>query len=293
RRMIVIVCGAMFIGAIPATADDSSDLSSLRNDRDRLSRQYDELAGKVSGFLSLSRELRSKDDEEMKMLIDGICRQDIEVSDDDADDIANSLVFDAVSEVSQSFGVMERDGDNLLDKLETLMNDLKSTRDRYGSLRNSSEVGSDASSALDAISRLIDDSSRRYDELQSDYKTLSNLKEGVMKGTNNPKIRAALEYGKQQHKDMQWRLGCDHSEVSVSGGRADCVKFDSSYGCVVIEIKPSTYDESKAMDQARRYIDGLKTMFKDDSKAQQYCKKDSSGNWEFTARVESYTACRS
>ena len=276
----------------PAMADDASDLSSLKSDASNLQRTFESLNRETTDFLNLSRELRSKDSAELASLIKAICGQDLEQSGDDADRIANDLVFDAVSEISQSFNVLEDNGERLDDQLENLLNSLKSTRDRYRSLASSAQVGSEAQGVLGQIESNINTTDRRYAELKQDYNTLLNVRDNVMKGSNNPKIRAALDYGKAKHIDLQRSLSCDATEVSVSGGRADCVKFDSSYGCLVIEIKPDTYSRSDAERQASGYVDGLKKLFKDNSKAMQYCKMDSSGDWIFTPRAEFYPACR-
>jgi chromosome segregation ATPase len=273
-------------------ADDANDLAQLKSDANNLKQQTEAATSKATEFLNLSKELRSKDDSELNELIRGICMQDIEVSGDDADRIANDLVFDSVSEISQSFEVMEERGDDLKGELEDLMNAIKSTMDRYEELEASEEVGDEAEDLIEQLMSNLETVNRRWSEINQDYQTLMNVQNGVMKGANNPRIRASLDYGKDMHKKMQDSLNCDDREVSVSGGRADCVKFDSSYGCLVIEIKPDTYSDNEARSQAERYISGLKSMYKDNDKAKQYCKLDSSGDWIFTAKSESYPACK-
>lgn len=293
RSAMLVWCFVPSVALLsPAGADEASDLADLKSQAAKLRGETESLSSESNAFLTLSRELRSKDETELAELINGICRQDIEVSGDDAERLANDLIFDAVSEISQSFAVLEDRGDELKDDLEDLMNSLKSTIDRYDDLEDSDEFGDEAEDLIEQVEKDLDTVNRRYSEINQDYQTLLNVQNGVMKGSNNPRIRASLDYGKEMHKRMQDSLGCDDREVSVSGGRADCVKFDSSYGCLVIEIKPDTYSDSEARYQAERYISGLKTMYKDNEKAKQYCKMDSSGNWEFTAKAESYPACK-
>jgi hypothetical protein len=59
---------------------------------------------------------------------------------------------------------------------------------------------------------------------------------GLMRGMNDAKVRARVEYGKTAHKSKQ--DSCDAKEVGIDGKRIDCVKV-SSHVCRVIEIKPN------------------------------------------------------
>lgn len=129
------------------------------------------------------------------------------------------------------------------------------------------------------------------EKVQSDRRTLDRVKDGVMSGSNNPTIRARMEYGKEKHKSLQSSRGCDERELVLSSGRPDCVKFEADY-CKVIGFKPDTWSESAARDQASRYIDDVRRRFKDDDRAKK-CKRDPDGYPIFTPVGETYTACRS
>jgi hypothetical protein len=149
---------------------------------------------------------------------------------------------------------------------------------------------SDRSSLLDQIERSVSETDRLYTKLQEDYRSLSNVKEGVLNGANNPKIRAAMEYGKRKHIEMQSSYSCDEKEVVVSSGRPDCVKFKKD-DCLVIEFKPSSVGESAARTQAERYLKDVQRYFKDDKRAIENCKKDSSGLPIFAPDGRTYPAC--
>lgn len=130
---------------------------------------------------------------------------------------------------------------------------------------------------------------RVFNKVTADYQTLTNLKEGVMNGSSNPRIRAAMEYGKEKHIYNQ-RI-CEEKEVSLSSGRPDCISFQRD-SCVVWEFKPDTYSESEAKSQAERYLRDVQDKFKDDPRALENCKKDSDGKPIFEARGVTYPACR-
>ena len=109
-----------------------------------------------------------------------------------------------------------------------------------------------------------------------------------MKGTNNPILRAKLEYGKQKHAELQGSYSCDEREVTLSSGRPDCILFRDN-NCQVIEFKPDSWDESKAADQARAYLDDVRERFKDDDRAKR-CKQ-TDGGAEYTAVGITYPHC--
>ena len=109
-----------------------------------------------------------------------------------------------------------------------------------------------------------------------------------MNGANNPKIRAAMEYGKRKHVEMQ--SSCHEKEVSLSSGRPDCVMF-SKDDCKAIEFKPSSIGVDEAVTQARRYLADVSRYYKDDKRAVENCRTDSSGLPLFTAEGKTYPAC--
>jgi hypothetical protein len=84
---------------------------------------------------------------------------------------------------------------------------------------------------------------------------------GLLKGANNPQLRARLEYGKTMHKSLQ--DNCDAAEVPI-GGFIDCVKV-SSKTCTIIEIKPNNdWSKSKGEEQLVRYVKAVERKFRDE-----------------------------
>ena len=149
-------------------------------------------------------------------------------------------------------------------------------------------VKSDRSTLIDQLSRAIDETDRLYSKIQDDFRSLSNVKEGVMNGANNPKIRAAMEHGKRRHVDMQ--SSCHEKETVRSSGRPDCIYFHRDE-CKVVELNPSTVGESAARSQAERYLSDVQRYFKEDKRAIENCRKDSSGLPIFSADGKTYNAC--
>lgn len=65
---------------------------------------------------------------------------------------------------------------------------------------------------------------------------------GVLRGSNNPRVRTRLEVGKKEHERLQRdRSLCHVAEVTLPGKsmRLDCVRVDGRE-CVIVEIKPDT-----------------------------------------------------
>lgn len=147
---------------------------------------------------------------------------------------------------------------------------------------------SDAAQLRQDIEKTQEVISKLFERLTSDRNTLDRVKDGVMNGSNNPTIRARMDYGKQKHKDLQASFSCDEKEINLSSGRPDCIKFDQG-DCKVIEFKPDTYNDSDARSQASRYLNDVRDRFKDDERAKR-CKQD--GGPVFRAVGELYSACR-
>jgi hypothetical protein len=137
---------------------------------------------------------------------------------------------------------------------------------------------------------VIEGNTRNFEKIKSDRSTLDRVKEGVMNGSNNPLIRARMEFGKEMHRKLQSDRDCHEKEISLSSGRPDCIRFDPG-DCKVIEFKPSTLSTSDAKEQAERYLRDVRDRFKNDDRAKQ-CKQDSDGPI-FRAEGETYKACGS
>ncbi len=281
--------GVLLTGTVLAGPAD--DLYNRKSDWDRMQRRMDDAANNVERYLEKSRKVREMDKSELAALISQICRLDIARNDDEADRIAKSLRDKTVDNVRREFDNLNSEADRLMgNEVERVINDAKSLRDNTKGLTSYPEVKSDTEALLRAMSDRIDSfTSRVYERFSSDYRTLSNLKEGVINGSNNPRIRAAMEYGKEKHQYNQ-RI-CEEKELSLSSGRPDCVSFQKD-SCAVWEFKPDTYSESEARSQAERYVRDVQDRFRDDRRALENCKKDSSGRPIFEARGVTYPACR-
>jgi hypothetical protein len=288
------VCAVALFGLFAssqALADESSDFAGLSADASALEGRQQELLKRQNEYIKGNVKLRSQSDEDMARLITEICNTD--VSENYGADMAIRMADDAQRRISDVYGPLAYEKDKMLEKIDEQKKDLEEVQSKYSSLANSSEYGEKAKKLLIEISREINETNTIKNEVFRDFGSLTNVSNGIMKGANNPQVRAAMEYGKDQHKKKQADLDCDDKEVAVSGGFADCVKFTESNGCVVIEIKPDTYSKSKAIDQAQGYIDaGLKSKYKDNDKAKKYCKLDSDGNLVFTPDWNTYPACK-
>ena len=281
---------------VPVWADEASDLEDLVEAGSEFNGDQQVLDRSIQEYVEGSRRLRAQSDEDIARLITAICATDLEPEENYGSDIAQQMAAEASSRFRDVYGPLEDDAEELLADIDEFLKDMKSTRERYRSLADSSEVGAKAKTVLEDISLKIDASTKRYEEVQRDLRSAANVAESVMLGANNPKIRAAMDYGKTKHKDMQSSLSCDDKEVVLpSGKRADCVKFDAQ-SCVVIEIKPDSSDMNRADDQVRGYAEELKRFYAgSDSKstlAQERCEKDSNGDMMFKRRIETYSACK-
>jgi phage gp36-like protein len=284
--MVVLTLG---VGTSAAAPKD--DLSNRKNDWDKIRQRMEETSRKVDSYLEKSRKLRAMDKSELDALITQICKLDIARNDDEAERLAKSIRDKTVENVRREYDSINSEADRLGGgEVERVMNDAKSLRDNTKSLTSHAEIKDDTEKLLREMSEAIDGfTSRVFEKFTADYRTLTNLKAGVMNGSNNPKIRAAMEYGKEKHVYNQ-RI-CEEKELSLSSGRPDCVSFQKD-NCTVWEFKPDTYSESDATSQAERYLRDVQEKFKDDRRALENCKKDSSGKPLFVAKGVTYPACR-
>lgn len=282
---------ALALGAGTSAAGPKEDLSSRKSDWDQVKRRMAETSGKVDSYMEKSRRLRAMDKSELDALITQICKLDIARNDDEADRLARSLRDRVVDNVRREYDSINSEADRLGGgEVERVLNDAKSLRDNTKGLTSHAEVRDDTDRLLREMSDAIDGfTSRTYEKFTADYRTLTNIREGVMNGSNNPRIRAAMEYGKEKHVYNQ-RI-CEEKELTLSSGRPDCVSFQRD-NCAVWEFKPDTYSESTAKSQAERYLRDVQDRFKDDRRALENCRKDSSGKPLFEARGVTYPACR-
>lgn len=271
-----------------ANAGPSDDLSRLSSDFSSLKSEYDNLNSKVDDHLSSSRKLREMDKDEITKLIIQICNLDVERNDDEEERIAKSLTDKAQSNVKRVYEDVKSAGENWQYKISQLQDKLKTNAYYTEPYTKIDEVKSDATRLYEQINSTRELVAKMYDKLDADLKTLKNVNEGVMNGANNPRVRAAMDWGKAKHEYNQ-RI-CAETEISLSSGRPDCVSFNRD-ACTVWEFKPDSIGESAAEEQAERYLSDVARYFKDDPRAKENCKKDSDGNPIFEARGQTYPAC--
>lgn len=271
-------------------ADPQSDLDSAKRDYESLKSKTDELKDKVEKYLELSRNLRSMDKGQLDTLIDKLCRLDIEPDDREVESIARDLIGKVVDNVRRRYDDASRSGLDMIGLIERHLDNVKGVRNRAKDLRSQDAIKDGASRLADDAERLVEAVDKLMEKVQSDFKTLDRVKEGVMNGANNPVVRAKMEYGKEKHRSLQSSRSCDEREVALSSGRPDCIKFESD-DCKIIEFKPDTYSTGDAETQARKYIDDVRRKFKDDDRAKR-CKRDADGYPIFRPVGETYPACR-
>ncbi|NTX07367.1 MULTISPECIES: hypothetical protein [Myxococcus] len=108
--------------------------------------------------------------------------------------------------------------------------------------------------------------------LISRMKSIENIKEGQLLGSNSPKVRAHIRYGQEEHKRRQASSCSEGSEISIEatycdnpnprykgrGCRIDCI-----HQCQVLEIKPDNIAEMEKGDkQGEEYTKALHKKYK-------------------------------
>jgi hypothetical protein len=196
---------------------------------------------------------------------------------------------------------------------------VKEVADRWSS-QISSVYGTVLGQADRLGSRATDDKLKKYkgpkrvlEGLQWNRANLEKLKNYELQGSNNPKIRTKLEYGKKVHIDKQGSLCsgssgyaefeisssyCSNSIRPGSGCRADCVTTGST--CWVIEIKPKTDNAmSEGERQMTAYARGLLDWYARDKASlfSKYpnirtCERDGK-ELDVRSRLEPYDFCPS
>jgi hypothetical protein len=284
------IVGVLVIAAMTRVlyADARDDLSRAKSDYDAVNTHYDNAKSKLETYLDESVKLRAMDKDQLNDLITQICKLDVKRDDDDADRLAKDLRDKIIDRVKREYERTVDDGSKVFDDLGRLESEAKSARERAKNLEDKDDVKSDAAELRQNIEKTQEAITKLFERLSSDRNTLDRVKEGVMNGSNNPTIRARMDYGKQKHKDMQSSFSCDEKETVLSSGRPDCIKFDQD-DCKVIEFKPDTYSESDARSQAARYLSDVRDRFKNDERAKR-CKQDNGP--VFRAVGELYSACR-
>ena len=236
----VLVVLGLVVGFLASVlwADAQVDLDSAKRDYESLKSKTDELKDKVDKYLEQSREIA----------VDG----------QGAARLAGRQVVPARHGARRSRGRV-RCAKDLTDKVVRQRSSNVRGRDplrvRHGraaierhldsvkALRNRAKIYAPQDAIKDGASRLSDDAEklvevvdRLMEKVQTDFRTLDRVKDGVMSGANNPVIRAKMEYGKEKHRSLQSSRSCDEREVVLSSGRP--VRQFESDNCRIIEFKP-------------------------------------------------------
>ena len=291
-RTIVVIAAAVMMALTLSpmgNAGPGDDLARLYSDFSGLKSEYEDLNSKVERFLVGSRKLREMDKDEITKLIIQICNLDVERDGDEEDRIAKSLLEKIQSNVKGEYSTLESNGKDWQYRISQFQDKLKSQARYTEPYTKIAEVKSDATKLYDQITYYRELTGKMWDKIDADYKSLTNVRDGVIAGSNNPRIRAAMDWGKAKHEYNQ-RI-CHEKEVSLSSGRPDCISFHRE-ACAVWEFKPSSVGESAARSQAERYLSDVQRYFKDDSRAKENCKKDSNGLPIFEAKGVTYEACK-
>jgi hypothetical protein len=166
------------------------------------------------------------------------------------------------------------------------------------------------------MARATDDKLKKFkgpakvrDGLTWNRENLEKLKNYELAGSNNPKIRTKMEYGKKRHDELEASLcsGDNYAELQISstdcsnsirpnsGCRADCVQVGST--CTVIEVKPNNPDAISQGDAQRTdYENGIRAWYKRDKedlfknyKNLMQCEHDN--QLQINSRLELYDFC--
>ncbi len=224
-------------------------------------------------------------------------------------------------EVRQLRAFSDKDRDELRDVMcrageYEMEQRVKEVADRWSS-QISSVYGTVLGQSDRLASRATDDKLKKYkgskrvlEGVQWNRTNLEKLKNYELQGSNNPKIRAKLEYGKKVHADKQSSMCssgypefemsssyCSNSIRPGSGCRADCVLPGST--CTVIEIKPRSDGAMReGQSQMADYARGILTWYERDkaglfSKYPKIKECERDGKLEVKTQLEPYDFCPS
>jgi hypothetical protein len=294
RTITLCLLSLAVIRPLPASAGPSDALARVWSDYNTAVKELQDLSTTVDGHLSASKKLREMDKQELDKLIAEICGLDIGRSDDEGERKAKSLSEKVQRAVKEGFAATESKAGDLVGKISRLVRTLDEIVRNADPFRNDPETKSDATKLYEEAKATKENAGRLSDKVDSDMRTLVNIKEGAMNGANNPKIRAAIEYGKEKHRYNQriCQAPFEH-EYPANGGFVDCISFQKD-ACAVWEFKPDTNftDSSAAAYVRRHYLDAVTARMSDDSRAIANCKKDSGGKPIFEAKGAVYPACK-
>lgn len=206
-------------------------------------------------------DLRRLTPRETRKIVDAICKAD----DDKRKEAAKDAGSRAKKKVATEYTELEKLKDKALSALDVVLAD--------GSLSTHHPKAR-----------------THRDKVKRNWASIGKMTKRV-RGANHPVISYMLDQGNKAHSDYQKTAGnCDAYEVSMSVGRADCVKANGAV-CTVIELKPDNRNAvRKGGLQAARYArelrakgDAFKKLVKQNS-AFAECER-------FDSRVDCYTLC--
>jgi hypothetical protein len=173
-----------------------------------------------------------------------------------------------------------------LDKVRELMDKSKDLIRDLDKLRNDAATKSDA-----------DDLARK---LQPELDNLRKMESGaVLKGSNNPFVQYAIEYGKKMHMEMESSLGSEprikDKNFPGMNGRPDLVFIDGD-GLWIYEFKPdNSAAMSKGKEQLDRYAPAVRAYFKNlfpNGRAGAYGSNDGDhGGEDFLKKLKACDKC--
>ncbi len=248
-----------------------ADLRSYTGDVKQTVRQ---LKHDYNAWLADARKVREMTKQDHAELREVMCTKG--VTEDDIKQKANAIADRWASQISSAYGTLLGQSDRLGERASS---------DKLKKYKGAKEV---------------------LDGLRANRATLEKIKSSDLQGSNNPRIKAKLEYGTNYH--ASWSCSgikefeidksyCDNPLRDGSSCRADCVALGST--CMVIELKPDNTDaESMGNKQKAAYEKGLHTWFEKnkDELLEKYpdvrqCIKD--GQISTDSKLETYSFCPS
>ena len=201
---------------------DNPDVKAILLDIERATRSGRDAAGEASedydNWIERLRVIRTWHEEGEEAIRKALCE-----ADEDADDVIvlsgiEEVVNDVVRRLGAEWKIIEHDGLALLASLKD------------------PKLATDVRKKMTSIGK--------------------SLKSRILRGTNNPVLRARLEIGKDAHKDYQDANCPTSGEVTLDNHkRIDCVVLRGNV-CEVIELKPDTIaGRKRAQVEANKYVE--------------------------------------
>jgi hypothetical protein len=201
-RLFVAMGFALMIGlaAVTAMAGPVEDLDKQKREYDSLKGSFESTLDGANRFFESSRRLRELDKAELEELIDKICASDLEPDEDVERRLVEKLTDNVVERVSSSYNDAFQAGERVDKALEKVQKDIDDLIQNIKPLIAIDEIKSAASSLLSDATALQENAKRLQVKFFDDYKSLTNVRDGTMKGANYPPIRAAMVYGQDNTK---------------------------------------------------------------------------------------------